>query len=873
MRLNDDPPAFLPSLFRAWTWTMAWKDSRRSRGRLLLFSSSIVLGIAAMVAIGSFGQNLADGIEQQSKALLGADLQVNSRQPFDEEQRQILDGLGVERSYQTTFSSMLGFPMSEAARLVQIRTLTGRFPYYGKIEATPAGAVERFWNNEGVLVEENLLRQFGAKVGDFVILGQIPVEVVGALQAVPGENMVFATVAPRVFLPMEFLEATGLIGNTSIARYRCYFRFDDPEKLEAAVAQLNALRREYRWGVDTVEERKEDLGNAMRNLYRFLNLVGFIALLLGAIGIASAIQLHVRQKLDSVGVLRCLGCTVGQTFAIYLIQGAALGLIGVVAGGVAGLLVQRWLPYAFADFIPLEIEFAIHWGPVLQAAAIGFGICMLFALIPLMKVRTVSPLIVLRRSVADIHRRDPWVWALYLAIVAGVTAFAMTHTRRPEHGIGFVAALAIAILLLLGVARLVGWLARLLARAGWPYTVRQGMANLYRPNNRTSLLMLALGLGTFMILTLYLAQFGLIRELMPSENNRRPNAILFDIQHDQLEGVKQLLAEQNLPVIDVSPVVNMRIKEVKGAPVRELMARRGPRRGQRQEMDSDRPRGRGGRRNPGWVLRREYRCTYRDYLTDTETLLRGEWVKKASFDDEVVPISVEEGIARDLGVDLGDEIVFDVQGIDLKTRVASIRKVEWRRVQANFFVVFPRGVLEDAPGFHIVTTRVPDSETSGRMQMAVSRAYPNVSSIDLMLVLDVVNSIVGKITFGVRFMAYFTALTGVLLLITATLNSRYQRFQESILLRTLGASRGQILRIQFVEFSLLGIMASLTGIVLAVGGQWAVTRFVFEVPFVFPALHVAVAVGVNFLLTLAVGIFGAWGITSHPPLQLLRAEA
>lgn len=852
---------------------MAWRDSRRSRGRLLLFSSSIVLGIAAMVAIGSFGQNLAEGIEVQSKALLGADLQVNSRQAFDDNQRELLDSLGAERSYQTTFSSMLGFPASEAARLVQIRTLTGRFPYYGAIEATPANAVERFWKAEGVLVEENLLAQFDARVGDFVVIGEIPVEVVGALQAVPGENMVFATVAPRVFLPMEMLEATGLMGNTSIARYRCYFRFDDPAKLAAAEATLNEGRREHRWGVDTVEERKEDLGNAMRNLYRFLNLVGFIALLLGAIGIASAIQLHIRQKLDSVGVLRCLGCTVGQTFSIYLIQGAVLGLIGVFIGSLVGLLVQRWLPLAFADFIPLEIGFAIHWAPVLQAAGIGFGICMLFALIPLLKVRLVSPLIVLRRSVADLRSRDPWVWVLYLAIIGGVTAFAVTHTRRWEHGVGFVAALVVAILLLLLVAKIVGWLARIVARAGWPYVIRQGMANLYRPNNRTSLLMLALGLGTFMILTLYLAQFGLIRELMPNETNSRPNAILFDIQPDQLAGVKRILAEQELPIIDVSPVVNMRIKELKGTPVRELMGRRGPPGRRTEDMDSGRPRGRGGRRNRGWMLRREYRCTYRDHLTDAEQLVRGEWVKEASFDDEVVPISMEEGIARDLGVDVGDEIVFDIQGIDLRTKIANLRKVEWRRVQANFFVVFPNGVLDDAPGFNILTTKVADSAISGRMQMAVSKEYPNVSSIDLMLVLDVVNSIVGKITFGVRFMAYFTALTGVLLLITATLNSRYQRFQEGILLRTLGASRSQILWIQMVEFSLLGIMASLTGIVLAVGGQWAITRFVFEVPFVFPAVHVAVAVGINFLITIAVGIFGSWGITTHPPLQLLRAEA
>ncbi len=858
------------AFFRGWTWRMAWRDSRRSRGRLLLFSSSIVLGIAAMVAIGSFGQNLTDAIEDQSKALLGADLRVDARQSFDDEQKEFLADLGGELSYQTTFSSMLGFPFSGDARLVQIRTLTGRFPFYGVIESAPMDGVEKFRAGEGVLVEENLLQQFDAKVGDFVQLGQIPVEIVGALQQVPGENMVFATVAPRVYLPHQMLDATGLIGQTSIARYRCYLRFDTEERLAAALTKVNQVRRDFRWGVDTVEERKEDLGNAMRNLHRFLNLVGFIALLLGAIGIASAIQLHVRQKLDSVGVLRCLGCTVGQTFAIYLIQGAALGLIGVTAGSVAGIAVQRYLPLAFEDFIPMEIKFAIGWWPVLRAATVGFGICMLFAMIPLLQVRRVSPLIVLRRSVAEIRSRDPWLWVLYMAIIGGVTAFAVSQTQRWHHGVGFVVALTLAIGLLLLVAKLIGWLSRIFAKAQWTYVVRQGMSNLYRPNNRTSLLMLSIGLGTFMILTLYLAQFGLIRELLPSENNSRPNAILFDIQTDQIDGVKQVLADQELPIIDVSPVVTMRLKEVKGTSVKDLLARN---RRPGQEVETERPRGRRGRRNPGWMLRREYRCTFRDYLTDAEAVVKGEWVKEASFDDEVIPVSVEDGIARDLGADVGDEMVFDVQGIDLKVRIANLRKVEWRRVQANFFVVFPKGVLDDAPGFYIVTTRVADSAASARMQSAVTKEYPNVSSIDLMLVLNVVNSIVGKITFGVRFMAYFTALTGVLLLITATLNSRYQRFQEGILLRTLGASRRQILWIQFVEFSLLGIMASLTGIVLAVGGQWAVTTFVFEVPFVFPVVHVAMAVGVNFLITIAVGIFGSWGITTHPPLQLLRAES
>ncbi len=326
--------------------------------------------------------------------------------------------------------------------------------------------------------------------------------------------------------------------------------------------------------------------------------------------------------------------------------------------------------------------------------------------------------------------------------------------------------------------------------------------------------MVSLGLGTFLILTLYLVQHSLVQQLMPDNGSNKPNAVLFDVQADQKAGVIAVLTNQNLPVIDTSPVVTMRIQSVKGQAVAELIKSKG--------------------RRDRWPLRREYRSTYRDHLASSEELLSGEWIKSASPTNDVIPISLEQGIATELDVGIGDEIVFDVQGIPLKTRVANLRRVDWRRLQANFFVVFPLGVLEDAPGFFIITTRVKDSEESAAMQRAVVQRYPNVSTIDFTLVLRVVEGIVSKISFAIRFMAMFTVLTGVILLITAVLNSRFQRMRESILLRTLGASSGQLMRIQFIEFLLLGILASLTGIILAVAAQWALTKFVFKIEFTVP---------------------------------------
>lgn len=830
---------------------MAWRDSRRSRGKLLLFSMSIVLGIAAMVAIGSFGRNLEQAAEEQTKALLGADLMVQSRDELTAEQKVFLDTLGGVSSEQVLFSSMVYFPKSEGTRLAQVGALAGDFPYYGEAETNPPEGWQRFLRGEGAVVEETLLLQFGVGVGDEIKLGNLTLPIVGALVKVPGDNEFFASLAPRVYLRMEKLDATGLIGGSSLARYRRYFAFASDAEAEAAIRKVESRRNELRLRVDTVEERKEDLGEALQNLYRFLNLGGFVALLLGAIGIASAIQVHIQQRLDSVAMLRCLGATARQAFFVYLIQGAALGLAGVVAGTALGVTLQQTLPWIFDELIPVEVKFAVDTASVLRAAAAGFFICMLFALLPLLRVRTISPLAVFRRDLDHAPTRDPWLYVDYLAIALGVVWFSVAQTEDWRHGLGFAFGLAGALLVLFLVARMIVWSVRRMTWTRLPFVWRQGLASLHRPNNRTLLLMVSLGLGTFLMLTLYLVQFSLVSELTPENQANKPNAVLFDIQADQKDGVLKILKEQNLPVLDVSPVVTMRIQSVKGRPTQELLR---------------------DFRGKSWVLRREYRSTYRANLTGAEQLIAGEWIGRAAPNEERIPVSVEESIVRELELALGDEIVFDVQGIPMMTRLANVRKVDWRRVQANFFVVFPTGVLEEAPGFSIVTTHVNDSQQSAAMQRAVVMEFPNVSSVDFTLILRVIEGIVSKISVGIRFIALLTVCTGIILLITAVLNSRFQRLREVVLLRTLGASSAQVLKIQVVEFLLLGLLASLTGIGLAVAAQWSLTAFVFKIGFSVPWLHLGLAVAVNSALAISVGLLASRGVLNKPPLEVLRAE-
>jgi len=842
-------------IFSAWTWTMAWRDSRTSRGRLLLFSCSIILGIAALAAIGSLGVNLNRAIEEQAKSLLGADLVINSSEPFTPEAEDLFKEIGGEQSREISLATMIYFPRTGGTRLAAARGLSGDFPFYGQFETVPTNAAVDFRKpNGGALAEQSLMAQFDVHVGDEVRIGNLKTHVAARLDKIPGESVALSAIAPRVYVSMEDLTSAGLLGEGSLAQYKVYFKLPASTNVTAMITWFKPQLEKLHLHTDTVDERKRELGRAMDNLYHFLNLVGFIALLLGGVGVASAIHVHVKQKLNTVAVLRCLGTPVSQAFSIYLAQGIALGAFGAVIGAALGIVVQLLIPKVLADFIPFSFQFHTAWFAIFRAMGLGLAICVMFALMPLLAVRRVSPLAAIRASYeTDRPHRDPLRWLAGAVLASGVLVFAFSQTRDWRIGLGFAVAIGLAFAALAATAAVLPFAARRFVPRAFPFPVRQGIANLHRPNNRTLLLLLSLGLGTFLMVSLYLVQRNLLTNLISTGGKNQPNAVLFDIQPPQREPVAKLIQSLNLPIIDQMPLISMRISSVNGREV--------------STNSPGRERGRGG-----WAFRREYRSTWSDHLRDGEKIIAGKFIPSVTNGNETIPVSVEEGIAKELGVGLNDEIVFDVQGVPIKTRVASLRPVEWRRIQPNFFVVFPRGSLDDAPAMHVLVTRVASSDESARMQREVVKAFPNVSIIDLTLVLRTVDSILGKISFVVRFMAMFTVLTGLLVLVGALVTGRYQRVRESVLLRTLGASRGQILRILVVEYFALGFLSALTGILLAILAAWALSALVFKVAFAIAWIPLLIALLGVPAITVITGLLISRGILNHPPLAILRSE-
>jgi len=836
---------------------MAWRDSRSSRQRLLLFSFSITLGIAALVAIGSFRQSLAQAIDEQARTLLGADLEIESSRPFRAEEEAFLHSLGDAQAREIRFSTMAVFVREGSTRLVNLRALGGEFPFYGKMETVPETASHDFRDGLRAVVDESLLLQFHGRVGDAIKIGDAQYTIIGVLKKVPGDESARATLSPRVYIPLQNLAETNLLKPGSVARYHALIKFPAGVDVAQRIATLAPQIQRFGLEFDTVEKRKKNLGATLENLYRFLNLVGFISLLLGAVGMASAIQAHLQQKTRTVAILRCLGASGRKATAIYLMQAAAMGLAGAAAGGVLGVVIARILPTLFRSSLPFPISSGIALAPAISGMAIGFGICVLFALPSLLSVRRISPLQILRGSAefSPAARRDLAQWIVYVLIAAGVTAFAISQTQTLVQGLISAGGLGIAILVLLGMAELLIVLVRKFFPERASFVLRQGMANLFRPNNRTLLLTISLGLVTLLLLSLFLTREVLLAQLRAIDQNEQPNIFLFDIQPDQTEAVTKVVRTLGFPVIQEAPIVTMRLVEIKGRKRTELLA--DPK-----------------RTIPEWELEHEYRATYREDLSNTEKITAGQWIGRVEYHpDDIVPISVEDDMAKDLGVKVGDRLVFDVQGILIKTSVASLRKVDWKRFQTNFFVVFPAGVLENAPRFGVLVSRVSTPAESARLQNAIVAKFPNVAALDLTAVIQTVDSILSKVAIVIRVISLFTVGAGLIVLITTIWSGRYQRMKESVLLRTLGASRAQIWKILCAEYFFLGALAGATGIILALAASWALATFVFELayaPSLWPLLATA---GIVPALTILIGTLTSRGIGNTPPLEILRAEA
>lgn len=864
-----------PAPFRALV-SLAWRESRSTRRRLLLYMSSIALGVAALVAIDSYAGNINRSVREQSRALVGGDVALSSRQGWSPQADSLFDSLvttGVTLARQTTFGSMalLQRPDSSGGtRLSQVRAVTDGFPLYGQVGTEPAGRWDDLHRERIAIVDPSLLLALGAQVGDTVRLGYGRFVIAATLTTVPGDPGFASAFGPRIYISSAWVPETRLLTFGSRAEYDAFIRLGEGTNPDEWIEPLRPRFEAALVRARTVSQRENRLTESIDQLADFLGIVGIIALLLGGVGVASGVNAWIARKIEIVAVLRCVGATSRQVTLIYATQAAIMGLIGAAVGAVMGVGIQFALPGIVRDYLPLEVQTRVEPLAIGSGLLLGVWIALAFALRPLIALRRVSPLQAIRRTIdPSAGRRAGTDWMLVAVnafIAATVVGISATRSESLRDVAGFSGGIAAVLVLLWASAVSLSRLARAAVSARWPYVVRQGVANLYRPANQTRAVVLSLGFGAFLVTTLYLVQSNLLNELRMTEMSSRGNLIFFDVQEDQGPGVDSIVRTgQGIELVQTTPIVTMRIFAINGKPI--------PQERPRRDSAVTQGQGEGQNQQPsGWALRREYRSTHRDSIGPGERVIAGKWFGETPAPSGAPPheVSLEVSIAEDLGVSLGDAITWDVQGVKVDTRITSLREVNWARFEPNFFAVFPTSALADAPQTLVMLASAPDGAESMRVQRDIVRAYPNVASIDLSVIRRTIGEISRRATLAIRFLTLFSLAMGIPVLFSAVSATRRDRIREGVLLKTLGATRRQIGRILLSEYTLLGLLGAATGMVLAMGGAWAIMKWVFDRPFE-PALVQSAGIAAAMLvLAVTIGLLSGRDVFKETAMTALR---
>ncbi len=827
----------------------AIRDSRKDRSKLLLFMSSIILGVAALVAINSFNDNLVRDIENQSKSLLGADMTVGGNRPLNDDIVSSLDSLSTERTSEVELFSMSYLPSANESQFVRLKGLTGNFPYYGKLITEPTDAANTYKSSLAALVDDGMMLQYNLEVGDSIKLGETTFPITGRIMNAFGSVDAGASFAPSVYIGGKNVEATKLIQPGSIVNYKEYVKVDTDIDLDAWEDDRRKDFRNQGQRVTTVEDQRENLQEAFSNLNNFLNIVALISLLLACIGVASSVLIYVKTKVQSIAILRCLGMKGEEAFMVYFLQIISLGTLSVIVGVAIGSIIQVILPLVLQGFLPYEVNMSISPIAMIKGFVMGVLMTSLFALGPLLSIRRVTPLRTLRVS-DEVPERDPLQWLIYGLIFITITGFLYTLTASVLDATIFSMGILVAFLILYGVARSVTWAVRKFFPSGASFVVRQGLSNLYRPNNQTLTLIVSIGLGTGILTLLFILQGLILNNVEGMGVGNQPNMIVFGIEADQKQEIEEITKSFDMPVIQNVPVVTMELAEWKGKTKKEWLS------------DTTRT----SRR---WAINREARVSYQDTIPPDDILIEGTYTGVHDGGDSIF-ISLDERYSEGLNVGLGDELVWNVQGAMITTYVGSIRKINFRKMESRFFILFPTGVLEDAPQFMILVTKSPEKQITADFRNAVVKSMPNASVIDLGSILVTLNDIITKVSYVIKFMAGFSILIGLIVLISSLFLSKFQRIRESVLLRTLGAVENKIYKINAVEYASLGILSALTGISLAVFGSFMLAKFVFELDFNlswWPIIGIFVFI---VALTVLIGLWNSRDVVKRSPLEILR---
>ena len=839
--------------------TLAAREFRGSAGRIVFFSACLAVGVAAVVAVAGLSRSLDTTIRAQARQLLAADLSIQSRRPIPPAIFEAVAGLGSVRWLEVReLPSVVSAPADAdgetpgASVLSELKAVGQGYPFYGELTTDPPRALAELLDHRSAVVAPELLSSLELDVGDDLNIGGVPFTITGVVTAEPDRMGASFAFAPRVFLSLDGLERTGLTGTGSRVSYRLLVRMPDgttPEALDEAAAIVGgAIARPEFVEMETASDAQPALRAGLDRVERFLGLVALLSLLIGGIGVAQAVRAWLAGRLDAIAVMRALGVRPREVFALYLGQTALLAVLGSVAGAIAGTLVARAVPSLVAGLLPVEID--VGWQPVAVARgmALGLGVALLFGLRPLVDTMRVPPIRVLRRDADPLPVSRFMGAVLGAVLLVGVAATATVQSGSVVRGLLFGLGLVVASAVLAGSAWLVVRLTGRAPRDRGSLLLRHGLAALARPDSGTLGAIVALGLGVLTVVGMALVQERVSAQLEADLPDQAPTVFLVDIQPDQWRGVEETLVAAEARNIDSVEVVIGRLSSINGVPVAELAD-------DAVDRSSDRR----------WVLTREQRLTSLETLPEDNVVVDGAlW-----SDPDRAEVSIELDFAGDLGVGVGDTIVFDIQGVPVELLVSSLRTVEWESFSINFFRVVEPGVLDRAPRFRIAAARL-DQPAEQPLQNELAARFPNVTVLRVREVLEKVTGILEQLGNGIRFLGAFTVFAGIAILAGAVSAGAVRRGRQVALFKTLGMTRTQVIAVFAVEYALIGLVAGVLGTVGAGVMAWAVIRFGFQIPWAWHPGALAAALAATVALSVVAGLAASARALSVRPLKVLR---
>ena len=855
---------------------MVMRELRASWRRLLFFFICVAIGVAAIVTLRSIIQSLRTGLVREARATIAADVLVQSTRSWTPEVRTDLEARfareRVEARTESIETATMVRPAGGAAvaRMVELRGVEEGYPFYGTLVLRDGQPYShRLLEGNGALVRPELLAQLGVATGDRILIGDHLFTIRGVIDQEPGRRLGGFSLGSRVLVDLADLRNAGLLVFGSRANYQMLLKVQ-PDSVDRLTREIRRDFRERFVNARSYRSTEDQIGESLQRAENFLSLVGFVIVVLGGIGVWSVTRVFVQQKIRSIAILKCVGASAAQVLAIYVFQVSLLASAGSAMGvGLAAAAINA-IPASLVESFG-GLPYGLTGSAVLQGLTVGLLVSVLFALVPLLDVRRIKPLLLIRgeaaASVAARRRRTFSEWlagidwlkaGLGTLVGAALIAVAAWQAGSWRAGaavsIGFAAVSAVLYGAAFGTVRLV----MPLASARW-FPLRHAVISLRRPGNQTRVILLAVGLGSFFVLGVRTLQSNLIAELDVGVSRGGADMFIIDVQRDQVEGVQALIRERQdagASAARLVPVLRARVTGVRGREVN-------------LENFSD-VRGRGS-------LAREYVITYRDSLEDNEKLVEGSFWSGSGPLPAGAPmseVSIEESIHERFNIQVGDEMRFDVLGRTLRARVTGIRQVEWADARSGgFMFVFRPGAFADAPHTFIGFVKAPDDGAArARLQYDLVARYPNITAIDGREILAGIQKVIDNAVLGISVVGGIALLSGVLILIGAVSMTKFQRVYEAAILRTLGASTRLLTSTLALEYCALGLLAGTIGAAGALGLSWGVTRYVFDMTWrPTPGLLAAGAL-LTALLVGAIGVLASADVLRKKPLATLRAE-